>query len=89
MKLGIVTLIWLSLATTAAVLALAQGLANNSAQSQSAVIRITSPLQDSHQTATFVDVRYQLTNPTAAASGSPNFKIQLDSRDPVVTTTTN
>lgn len=54
---------------------------------QSVLIRITAPRQNLRQTANFVDLRFELTNPTAATASSPNFKIQLDSNNPVNTTT--
>lgn len=57
-------------------------------QAQSAVIRITSPQQQQRQTANYVDVHYELQNPTSAPGSSPNFKVQLDGNDPVTTTTT-
>jgi hypothetical protein len=33
-------------------------------------------------------VQYQLTNPGVTAEASPNFKIQLDNQDPILTTAT-
>lgn len=85
MKTAIFTIILLS--------AMLPGSAQNQVQStqtaeaQSQAIRITSPRQNVRQTANFVDVRYELTNPTAAAASSPTFRVQLDSSDPLTTTT--
>lgn len=36
----------------------------------------------------FVTVTYSLSNPSASASGTPNFQLRLDSQDPVSTTST-
>jgi hypothetical protein len=58
------------------------------ASGQGQAVRITAPRQNMRQTANFVDLRFEVTNPTASATSSPNFKIQLDSNDPVTTTAT-
>jgi hypothetical protein len=57
-------------------------------QAQSAEIRVTAPQQHARQTANYVTLRYELQNPTSATAGSPNFKVQLDGNDPVVTAST-
>lgn len=36
----------------------------------------------------FITVTYSLSNPSASASGTPNFRLRLDSQDPVTTTST-
>ena len=50
-------------------------------------VKILTPKPGSKLTTNFVDVRYQLQQQAAAAS-SPNFRVQLDARDPVQTTDT-
>jgi hypothetical protein len=62
--------------------------AGSAAQAESAVIRVTAPAQNARQTANYVTVRYELQNSTSAAAGSPNFKVQLDSNDPITTAST-
>lgn len=54
---------------------------------QSALIRILTPVAGQASTASSVQVTFELTNPGADA-GEPNFKIQLDGRDPISTTST-
>ena len=61
-----------------------QGAGNGAAAAQSA-LRILSPAPGEVLKQNFVVVKYELTNP-GIAGGAPNFRIQLDSRDPVVTT---
>jgi len=56
------------------------------AQAPSALIRVTSQ-QQQLQTVNYVTVRFELQNPTSAV-GLPNFKVQLDGGDPVVTAST-
>ena len=55
----------------------------------SAGVRILSPKSGSKLDHNFVQVRYELTNPGATAAGLPNFRLQIDSQDPVVTSTTD
>lgn len=52
-----------------------------------AALRIVAPKPGERLQQTFVTVQYQLTNPGIAA-GSPQYRVQLDNRDPVVTTAT-
>ena len=54
---------------------------------QSAIIQILTPVQGQASASNIVQLRYQLTNP-AANAGSPNYRIQLDSADPVTTSDT-
>ncbi len=61
---------------------------NAQASSQGVLLRITAPRQNLRQTANFIDLKYEVTNPTASVASSPNFKIQLDSSDPITTTAT-
>jgi hypothetical protein len=55
---------------------------------QSSLIQILTPVQGQASTSNVVQVRYQLTNP-AAAAGSPNFQLQIDGADPITTTATD
>lgn len=50
-------------------------------------IRILAPAAESKLAQPFVAVRYELTN--SGIAPSPNFRVQLDGRDPVVTNTTD
>ena len=52
-----------------------------------AALRIVAPKPGERLQQTFVTVQYQLTNPGITA-GSPQYRVQLDNRDPVVTTAT-
>ena len=52
-----------------------------------AALRIVAPKAGERLQQTFVTVQYQLTNPGIAA-GTPQYRVQLDNRDPVVTTAT-
>ena len=51
------------------------------------IIRVLAPGAEAQLAQPFVAVRYELTNPGIAPS--PNYRLQLDDRDPVVTTATN
>jgi hypothetical protein len=53
------------------------------------LLQITQPPAGAKLAQTFVSVQYQLTNPTIAQAGSPNFKVQLDSQDAITTTSTS
>jgi hypothetical protein len=53
-----------------------------------AAIRILAPKPDDKLTESAVTVQFQLDNP-GMAGGSPNFSIQLDGRDPIVTAQTS
>ena len=80
MKTALTGFIFLMLST--APCARAQAQSQPTSGEQSMAIRITAPRQNVRQTANFVDLRFELTNPTASAASSPTFKIQLDSNDP-------
>ena len=65
---------------------------NGSAQANTAsapLLQITQPPAGAKLAQSFVSVQYQLTNPTIAAAGSPNFKVQIDNQDPITTTSTS
>src|SRR5437660_7991402 len=53
------------------------------------LLQITQPPAGAKLAQTFVSVQYQITNPTIASAGSPNFKVQLDNQDAVTTTSTS
>lgn len=81
-----------SLAVTLAMMVLAGiALAQAAATAGAAppAIRILAPKSGDKLTQTAITVNFQLENPGLAASGFPNFSIQLDSRDPVVTAQTS
>ena len=61
--------------------------ATGSAQAPADILRITAPTAGQKVAQTFVTLRWELTNPGAAA-GTPNFQVRLDNRDPVTTTDT-
>ncbi len=50
-------------------------------------LRIVSPAAGQMLNQSFVVVKFELTNP-GISGGSPNFRVQLDGRDPVITTFT-
>lgn len=52
-------------------------------------LRIVSPKNNQRIAVDFVNVRYQLTNPAAAANTLPTFQVQLDGADPVRTSSTD
>jgi hypothetical protein len=52
-------------------------------------IRILAPNPGEKLTESAVTVEFQLENPGLAAGGFPNFSIQLDGRDPVITAQTS
>jgi hypothetical protein len=54
----------------------------------SSAIKILSPKAGEKIGSSAVSVSYELLNDNVSASGSPNFRIQLDGRDPVETTST-
>ncbi len=58
-----------------------------SAPAPAANIRLLAPHNGDRLQQSFVTVQYEALNP-GAAGGSPNFWIQLDGRDPVITTQT-
>lgn len=51
-------------------------------------IRLLSPQNGQKLAQNFVAVRYEITNPAAAASPTPTFQLQLDDHDPVHTAST-
>lgn len=53
------------------------------------LLQITQPLPDAKLAQTFVSVQYQLNNPTIPAAGSPNYRVQVDNQDPIVTALTS
>ncbi len=57
----------------------------SAAQTAQNPVRIVSPATGQVVNQNFVVLKFELSNP-GVAGGSPNFRIQLDSRDPVVTT---
>jgi hypothetical protein len=61
--------------------------ANNPATGS--LVQITQPPAGAKLAQTFVSVQYQITNPGVAAASSPNFRVQLDGQDPVMTTSTS
>lgn len=67
--------------------------AQNSSPQQSTasapLLQITQPPAGAKLAQSFVSVQYQLTNPSIAAAGSPNFKVQIDNQDPITTTSTS
>lgn len=67
--------------------ALAQ--AGGAAGTAPSAIRILAPKPSDNLTQTAVTVQFQLENPGLAAGGFPNYSIQLDGRDPVVTAQTS
>jgi hypothetical protein len=58
------------------------------ALAQSSLIRILTPVAGQSTTANAVQLKFQLINPTASSSGSPNYQLQIDGADPVTTTST-
>ena len=68
-------------------LALAQTTVSTGNSATSATIRILAPSQGEKLTQSAVTVRFQLENPGVSA-GLPNFSVQLDGRDPVITAQT-
>ena len=75
-----------------AIILAVMGLATLPAASQtsgttSGTLRILAPKSGERLQQSFVTVQYELANPGAAA-GSPNYWLQLDNREPVVTTAT-
>jgi hypothetical protein len=63
------------------------GQAGNPA-AQGNVLRIISPRSGERLRQSFVNIQFELTNDGASASGTPNFQLRLDDRDPVTTTST-
>jgi hypothetical protein len=68
---------------------LAVGQTAATATSPASAIRILSPNAGEKLTQSAVTVQFQLENPGLASGGFPNFSLQLDSRDPVVTAQTS
>lgn len=66
----------------------AQAAADGQTSAPASALRIVAPKAGERLQQTFVTVQYQLTNPGIAA-GSPQYRVQLDNRDPVVTTATD
>lgn len=58
-------------------------------QPNAPLLEITQPPADAKLAQSFVSVEYQITNPTIAAAGSPNFRVKLDNQDPVLTASTS
>ena len=56
------------------------------AMASSSAIKILSPKADEKVGSSAISVKYELLNDAASAAGSPNYRLQLDSRDPVETT---
>ena len=56
---------------------------------QSSAIKILSPKAGEKLTSSALSVTYELLNDGISAAGSPNYRLQLDSRDPVETTSTD
>jgi hypothetical protein len=54
----------------------------------SSAIKILSPKADEKVGSSAISVKYELLNDAISAAGSPNYRLQLDSRDPVETTST-
>jgi hypothetical protein len=54
----------------------------------SATLKIMAPQAGEKLAQQFVNVQYQITNPGATAEASPNFRVQLDNQDAVLTTAT-
>ncbi len=52
-------------------------------------LRIVSPQNGARIATDFVEVRYQLLNPAAAASSTPTYQLQLDGSDPIQTNATS
>ncbi len=52
-------------------------------------LRILSPQNGARIATDFVEVRYQLLNPGAAASSTPTYQLQLDGSDPIRTVATS
>ena len=69
-------------------LALAQTAVTAGNSATPAAIRILAPNPGEKVTQSAVTVQFQLENPGVAASGFPNFSVQLDGRDPVITAQT-
>lgn len=51
-------------------------------------IRVLAPKSNQRFSTNIVPVRFELTNPRAVAATSPNFRLQMDTTDPVTTTST-
>jgi hypothetical protein len=62
--------------------------AGQTAAAPTAAIKIVAPRAGERLAQQFVNLQYQLTNPGATAEASPNFRVQLDNQDPVLTTAT-
>lgn len=52
-------------------------------------LRILSPRAGAKLAQDFVDIRFELVNPAAAASPTPTYQLQLDDSDPVRTSSTD
>jgi len=94
-QIGIAIVIALALVAVASLAWAAQTAASGEPQTGNAVaasvpgVRILSPKSGSRLDHNFVQVRFELTNPGASAAGMPNFRLQLDAQDPVVTNSTD
>jgi hypothetical protein len=64
----------------------AQGSVQAAAPQQS--VSILKPKAGEKLRDNFLTITYALNNPTASASGTPNFQLRLDAQDPVTTTST-
>ncbi|HKD91780.1 MAG TPA: hypothetical protein VKB56_07745 [Terriglobales bacterium] len=58
-------------------------------QATASLVQITEPPAGAKLAQTFVSVHYQISNPTIATADSPNFRVQLDGQDPIMTTSTS
>jgi hypothetical protein len=55
----------------------------------SSALKILSPKAGEKVTSSAVDAKYELLSEAVSAAGSPNYRLQLDARDPVETTSTD
>jgi len=94
-KIAFAIVIVLALVAVASLVGAAQTASSDGPQSGNAVaanvpgVRILTPKSGSRLDHNFVQVRFELTNPAATAAGLPNFRLQLDGQDPVVTNSTD
>ena len=52
-------------------------------------LRVITPQNGQTISTDFIDVRYELVNPTVSAASPPNFELQLDDQSPVQTDSTD
>jgi hypothetical protein len=81
----------LAVMATAAILGLQRAKAQSAGVVPQAIcnLRILSPRAGAQLAQDFVNVRFELVNPAAAASATPTFQLQLDDTDPVRTASTD